>query len=407
MLIFLKGLGASATQLGVAVALLPLSQALQVLGARALPRFGYRGLMLRGWTLRTILVGLMAILACTVPWLGNTTAIWATLTLLGGFAMLRGFASCAWMPWISQLVPEGVRGNYLAWASAVIQITLIGCSVAYAACLAQVPGSLGAGIIFAWACLMGFVATATMRRIPDAPVAAEGGAESVPWRTMLRLPAFAKLLRFNTLAFIAMAALGVLWVPVLRDLHHQDDAMIALLPLWAAVAQLAALPILGLLIDRTGSRPMLAMSLVVWVGHTLLWAGLATGYLPLDWWTLGAIQATAGIGAASFNLANQRLLMAVVPSLGRSHFFALHSVTIALGQGIAPVLWGLGLDLGSTWTINAHAVIYVLSAALLLAALAMTRRLEEPRALTNAEFLRELLVTTPRRALARLTAMID
>jgi MFS family permease len=394
MLIFLKGLGASATQLGLALALLPLTQALQILGARVLPRYGYRSLMVRGWTLRTVLVGMMAVCALLASWLGSTVTIWTTLFLLGGFAILRGYTSCAWMPWISQLVPEESRGRFLAWASALIQLTLIVCFFAYAAWLAAVPGTTGSAAIFTWACLMGFAAAAMMMRIPDAPVA--------------------KLLRFNILVFVATAALGVLWVPVLRDIHHQDDAMLAVLPVWAAVAQLAALPILGLLVDRTGSRPMLAMALAVWLAHALLWSALASGHLPLNWWTLAAIQATAGLGGAAFTLANQRLLMAIVPGQGRSHFFALHSVAFALGQGIAPVLWGAGLDASTGWhgsllgwELNAHGVLYAASAVLLLAALLMTRRLEEPRALSTAEFLRELLVRTPRQALARLAELVE
>lgn len=414
LMIFLKGQGASATVLGAALAMLPLTQALQIVGTRMLPRFGYRGLMVRGWTLRTVLVGMIAVLALAAPWLGPTLTIWSTLAMLAGFTVLRGVTSCAWMPWISQLVPEDIRGRYLAWASALIQATLVACTFGYAAVLAALPGASGSAVIFTWSCIMGFVAAFTMSRIPDAPVAAEGGVGPVPWRTMLRHPPFARLLQFNMLVFIALAALGVLWVPVMRDLHHQDDAMLALLPVWAAVAQLVALPVLGLIVDRTGSRPMLAMAVAVWAVHAVLWAALATGHLPLTWWALAAIQATAGIGGAAFSIANQRLLMAVVPGQGRSHFFALHSVAFGLGQGIAPVLWGAGLDhtagwqtsIGG-WSVNAHAALYLCAATLLFAALVLTGRLQEPRALTNAEFLRELLVRTPGRALSRLAALIE
>lgn len=410
LILFLKDLGASATMLGAALAMLPLTQALQILGARLLPRYGYRGLMVRGWTLRTVLVGLIAVVAVVAPWIGTGVAIWITLLLLTGFTILRGVTSCAWMPWISQLVPEAIRGRYLAWASAVIQMTLIACNLVYAAWLGAVPGAAGCVAIFAWACVMGFVAAWTMSRIPDAPVAAEGGVGPVPWREMLAHPPFASLLRFNILVFAALAALGVLWVPVLRDVHHQADGMIAMLPVWSSVAQLAALPILGHIVDRTGSRPMLASALAVWVLHALLWAGLASGHLALDWWTLGAIQVTAGFGGAAFTLANQRLLMAVVPGQGRSHFFALHSVAFAMGQGIAPVLWGASLDLSAGWSglgLNAHAALYVLAALMLCIGLLWAGRLQEPRALSTADFLRELLVRTPGRALARLAALVE
>lgn len=413
LIIFLKGLGAPATVLGLAIALVPLTQALQILGARLLPRFGYRGLMVRGWTMRTVLVGLLSGAALAVPWLGATAVVWLALLLLGGFTVLRGFTSCAWMPWISQLVPAEQRGRYLTWANLLIQASVTACTLAYAAVLAAIPGAPGSAIIFGWACVMGFVAAFTMSRIPDAPVEAEGAVGAVPWREMLRHPPFTALLRFNVVVFVALAALGVLWVPVLRDIHHRDDGMIATLPVWAAAAQLVALPLLGMIIDRSGSRPILATAVAIYVVHALLWAALAAGELPLAWWVLGLIQASAGFGGAAFTLANQRLLMEVVPGQGRSHFFALHSVVFALGQGIAPVLWGAALDACAGWSaqpagiaLNAHALLYLAAAALLLLALARTRTLMEPRALDTAEFLRELLVRTPGRALARMAAFV-
>lgn len=406
ILLLLKDLGASGTVIGIALALMPLTQALQLVGARLLPRWGHRGMMVRGWTLRTVLVGLIALVALAVPWTGPGLAMWLVLVLLAGWTVLRGITSCAWMPWISQLVPEAVRGRYLAWATALIQLTLIVCNLAYAAWLGQVPGALGCAAIFAWACATGFAAAWAMSRIPDAPVEADPVGGPVPWRDMLAYRPFARLLRLTIVAHLGFAALAVLWIPVLRDLHGCSDGFIAQLPVWASCAQLAVLPLVGPLVDRVGSRPVLAAALAVMAVHTVLWGGLAAGLLPLNWITLGAIQATAGLGIAAFSVANARLLMGVVPGQGRSHFFALHSVALALGQGLGPLAWGVLLDLappGIAW----HGWLYAAASVIILASVAMAGRLEEPRALGTAEFLRDLLVATPRRALARLAGLFD
>ena len=402
LILLLKSQGASATVLGAALALMPLTQALQLVGARWLPRFGYRGLMVRGWTARTVMVGLIAGVALAMPWLAPAAVIWTVIALLAVFTVVRGLTSCAWMPWITALVPEDGRGRYLAWAGLLIQSTLVVCNLAYAAVFELLPGPPGFVIIYIWACLTGFAAAWTMSRIPDVPVALEGGVGEVPWRVMLGHAPFIRFLGFTVLVCVALAALGVLWVPVLRDLHHQNDSIIATLPVWASVAQLALLPVLGPMVDRTGSRPMLVVALIVWVGHALLWAGLAGGQLPLTWWVLALIQVSAGAGAAAFYLASQRLLMATVPGQGRSHFFALHSLALALGQGLAPILWGLALDLSA-----AHALLYVLAGALIAASILVAVRLSEPRAVTTVEFLSDLLVRSPRRALARLTAVVE
>jgi len=409
MILLLKGQGASATVLGVALALMPFTQALQVVGARWLPRFGHRGLMVRGWTARTVMVGGIALVALAMPWLSSPAVIWSVIGLLAAFTVIRGLTSCAWMPWITALVPADGRGRFLGWSALLIQATLIGCFLTYAAILAALPGPTGFSIIYAWACLTGFAAAWVMNRIPDVPVEAEQGVGPVPWAQMLAYAPFTRLLVFTVLVYVALAALGVLWVPVLRDVHHQADGFIAILPVWTSVAQLCLLPILGPLVDRTGSRPMMAVALATWVIHAGLWAALASGHLPLNWWVLGVILGTAGAGGAAFLLASQRLLMATVPRQGRSHFFALHSMALALGQGVAPVLWGLSLDRAAGWHgagLNAHGALYVISGVLLAGSIVLCLRLSEERALTTGEFLSELL-KTPQRALARLAALVE
>jgi len=405
LILLLKSQGASATVLGVALALMPLTQSLQLLGARWLPRFGYRRMMVRGWTARTVMVGIIALVALFAERLGSSLVIWGVIALIGGFTVLRGLTSCAWLPWISQLVPEEERGRYLAWSGGLIQATIILCNLAYAAVFELIPGASGFALVYGWACLTGFMAAYSMSRIPDAPTEAEGGIGPVPWREMLAHAPFARFLVFTVLVYGALAGLGVLWVPVMRDVLHQGNGFIATLPVWASVAHLLMMPLLGAMIDRTGSRPIIACALSVWVIHALLWAALADGLLPLSWWVLVAIQGTAGCGGAAFHLASQRLLMATVPGQGRSHFFALHSVALAIGQGGTPVLWGLALDGGiHLWPDSglAHALLYALAGILIALAVPLSLRLTETRAMSAREFLADLLVRTPARALARL-----
>ncbi|MCS6970677.1 MAG: MFS transporter [Planctomycetota bacterium] len=404
-ILLLKAQGASATVLGVALALMPLTQALQPLGARWLPRWGYRRTMTAGWRTRTYAVAAIALIAAGAPWLGAAWVVGLTLAALLVFTVIRGFTSCAWLPWITALVPSEVRGRYLAWASLVVQALTVLCGLGYAAVLAVLPGHLGFAVIFAWATAMGFAAAHALERIPDAAVEPEPPAGGVPWRAMLAHPPFARVLAFVLLTNLALAALGVLWVPTLRDVHQQSDSALALIPIWAALAQIAALPLIGPLVDRTGSKPVLAIAMLVWAAHAGLWSALAAGWLPLAWWSLALIQGTAGFAAAAHGVAGQSLLMASVPGQGRSHFFALHSLALAAGSGIAPVLWGLALDVTHGWQgpggLNAHALWYAISAGLCGIGWALTPWLIEPHARSVAETMRALW-SAPRRALARL-----
>jgi len=121
------------------------------------------------------------------------------------------------------------------------------------------------------------------------------------------------------------------------------------------------------------------------------------------------IQSTSAVGTSLFNLANTRLVMAAVPSMGRSHFFALFTVVTSLVSGIFPIFWGIMLDaLGgwsaswSRWEWNQYSVLYAALVVIMLVALVLRNRLSESRAMTTDAFLRELLVKTPSRAISRL-----
>ena len=168
---------------------------------------------------------------------------------------------------------------------------------------------------------------------------------------------------------------------------------------------------LGHVVDRVGSKPVLALANVTLAAHLLSWALLAGRLMPLRWWSILVIQGTAGLGLAALNLANQRLAMSIVPAMGRSHFFALFSVVNGLTLGVFPVLWGIASDSlagwhagGAWWEWNHFSLLYLVLTAVAVAGQAFQARLTEPRAMTTEQFFRELFVETPARAITRLIA---
>jgi MFS family permease len=111
-----------------------------------------------------------------------------------------------------------------------------------------------------------------------------------------------------------------------------------------------------------------------------------------------------GLFAALTNMANTRLAMAVIPAMGRSHFFAIYSVVLNVTLGLAPILWGLMIDalspvsvlwLGLEW--NRYSIFFMGVAAAFLVTLGLARRLDEPAAARMDELLREMLVQSPQR----------
>jgi MFS family permease len=111
-----------------------------------------------------------------------------------------------------------------------------------------------------------------------------------------------------------------------------------------------------------------------------------------------------GLLAALVQMSTIRLAMAVIPVMGRNHFFALYSVIGNVALGLAPIGWGLLIDavgarspawLGLLW--NRYTVFFAAASLAFLCALVCARRLDEPEAAGLEELLREILIQSPQR----------
>jgi MFS family permease len=153
---------------------------------------------------------------------------------------------------------------------------------------------------------------------------------------------------------------------------------------------------------------VVTFALVVWVLVAAVWAAIAGNVLHATIVLVLALQFFMGLCGALISMSNVRLAMAIVPAMGRNHFFALYSVIGSLTLGIGPILWGLGIDaIGARHSSSAHftwnrfSTFFVAVAFVFLIAIVFARRLDEPRAKSMDALLRDLFVHTPQRVWAR------
>ena len=167
---------------------------------------------------------------------------------------------------------------------------------------------------------------------------------------------------------------------------------------------LSSLWFLGPALDRLGSRPVLGFCFALWLIVLTGWILIAGGVLHGKLWLLAAIQFSMGLLAALVQMANTRLAMAVIPIMGRNHFFAIYSVVLNVTLGLAPVMWGLVIDAvgnrapiwgGLSW--NRFTIFFAAAAGVYVVGLLLIQRLHEPRAASMEELLREVLVQSPQR----------
>jgi MFS family permease len=356
MVLYAKSLGASATVLGILAGMMPLLVITQLPAAKFVDRVGYRRFVLGGWTTRVVVIFLLAAVPLTGGFLDHTTQLVLLLALLFAFNVFRGVASCAWLPWITELIPA-----------------------------ASLPA---------------------LKRIPDVPTHPEkdGTKGAVPWLELAAHPPFRKLLHVNCAWSLAYGGLTTFVVKYLKDGAGLRADLILCFMSVSFIGGMASPWLAGVRLDRLGSRPMLGFTMVLGFLIGVGWMLAAGGLIAPGWGFALPLMTLLGLVNALFSAANNRLAMQIVPKLGRNHFFALFMVVWQITLGLSPVLWGLLLDaigpreattIGFGW--NRYSIYFGLVAAAFVWAFALCRRLEEPRAAEVQALVRELLVDEPRR----------
>jgi len=84
----------------------------------------------------------MALVPLTSIFLKPESRLALMLMLLFCFNLSRGISSCAWLPWITALVPSALRGKYLARDAAVQNLASFITFLLAGACLAGNPGDM-------------------------------------------------------------------------------------------------------------------------------------------------------------------------------------------------------------------------------------------------------------------------
>jgi MFS family permease len=411
MVLYAKSLGASATVLGIIVGMMPLLVVFQIPAAHYVSRVGYRRFVYAGWGIRVLFIFAMAMVPLTSTFLSPSTQVALILMLLFGFNLSRGISSAGWLPWMTALVPGEVRGRYLSRDAAYISVASFVVFLLSAFWLGAEPKPWRFAVLFAFSGLMGSTSLVFLKRIPDVEVPPERRVSNVPvpWLEMLAFPPFRKLLKTVAAWSFAYGGMTAFTVAFLKVQVGMPDRTILLVNALFFVGGLSSLWFLGSRLDHFGSKPVLTFSMFLWVLIVAGWGLMAGRTLPSNVSLILALQFLMGLFAALVNMSNTRLVMAVVPVMGRDHFFALFSVLSNVVLGLSPVFWGLLIDaVGSMdkpkawleW--NRYSVFFAGVVAALFVTIYFVRRLEEPRAASLEHLLREILIQSPQRVFLRL-----
>ncbi|MBL6765594.1 MAG: hypothetical protein ISQ14_11620 [Verrucomicrobiae bacterium] len=410
MILYAKSLDATATILGIIAGMMPLLVILQIPAARHVPRFGYKRFVYSGWGIRTLIVLGIALVPLLGVWLGRTSQLGLLLLGLFGYNFSRGISSCAWLPWITAIVPESHRGRYLAGDAAWTNLGNFAIVLGAALWLGADPGPFHFAIMIGFAAVTGGCSLIFLKRIPEveAPEEMVRSGQPVPWRAIVRHPPFRQMLRFGVGWAVTSGGLGTFTVAWLKTQTDMTENAILAVTSVTFLGGLSSLVLMSRRLDRFGSKPALALALFLWLGIGCCWSLLALERLDPGMGVLVPLHFVMGLAAALVGMAVMRQVMGAIPQMGRSHFFAIYSVVTNVTLGLAPVFWGVLIDVlrrtqwaQTHWGVGHYAIYFTAVEALLLLNLVQCASLHEPAAIPMNRLLRDIVIDSPQRLWVR------
>jgi MFS family permease len=406
MILYARSLDASATVLGIIAGMMPLLVVFQIPAANHINRIGYRRFVLAGWTTRVMFIFGIALVPLTSEFLDAGNRLALLLALLFCFNLSRGISSCAWLPWITLLVPAELRGRYLARDAAVQNLASFIAFLIAALTLAGATHAWQFALLFAFSGMMGAISLVFLKRIPDVPIpeTVRTSPEPVPWLAMTRYAPFRKLLHTLIAWSVVYGGINAFTVAFLKARSGLSEGQILLISSVAFIGGVSSLWSLGSRFDRVGSKPVLGAACIGWLLVLAGWGAMAGGILQPKLGLILGLQFVMGLLAAAVSMANNKLAMSIAPAMGRNHFFAIFSVISNVTLGLSPIAWGLLIDaigsrapvlLGVEWN---RFTLFFAGAAIAAAVMwGIVHRLEEPKAASMEALLREILIQSPQR----------
>jgi hypothetical protein len=230
MVLYTKSLGASATILGIVAGMMPLLVIFQIPAASHINRIGCKRFVLGGWSTRVVFIFAVALVPLTGAFLDAKNQLALMLVLLFCYNLSRGISSCAWLPWITALVPPALRGKYLLRDAAMANLGSFVTILVAAGLLSGQTQPWQFSANFAFSAVTGATSLIFLKRIPDvpAPETVRVSQTPVPWLAMLRHPPFKKLLRTVVAWSVAYGGMTAFTVAFLRTETGMSEGKILL-----------------------------------------------------------------------------------------------------------------------------------------------------------------------------------
>ncbi len=354
MILLARSWGASNLYIGSLSALLWLMMSTQLYMAPRVEYIGFRKLLLAGWTGRTVFLAIVALLPFASGWLtgrlpgrGHMILLVIVFVCMFAYNFLRGIATTSYMPWLRTLIDPEWRGRYFSLEHSVANISA---AVTFLFCgwvLGGEPTDTEFGMIFIVSVLAAMVSIVFLARV-DSPPPLTGRPQIEPLRIWVvrvwRVPVFRSIIRTSVVYYLSISAWMTFTVIFLRDQLGVSERTIMLMNGANMTGIVLSAWYWGMLADRFGSRPVMALATRLLLLMLFCWLLLTLGLLPVDPWLLTVCFCLYGVGYIGYHVSNLRLTLNQAPREFPVLALSLFMVCYSLSCAVAPVVWGFVLD---------------------------------------------------------------
>jgi MFS family permease len=280
-------------------------------------------------------------------------SIWAFLLLLSISTSLHAMGTNAWIAWISDMVPDRVRGRFFSWRSRYFMIG--GLLVGYilgALVDSFDPKTVGLierfvrigdkgffsaehldyafVFVFVVAAIFGFLGLTFLKRQPERPGKIEVDSTVSMLTQPMRDRNFRRFLLYSLWWMFALGIGSPFWQPFMIQKLHMSLVNIQVYGTISAIASIMALQPWGMIIDRFGNKAAMRIAIILGGINPLVWL-----FVNMDnTWILYLEAVTSGIMWSGTNIVAMNFVLAIAPNNRRQ----LYSGILGAFSGTAMIV---------------------------------------------------------------------
>jgi MFS family permease len=341
--LFLSALGASNSEIGFVLSLLPFFGIVALFIAPQVARFGYKRTFLISFNIRNMVTAGLLLVPTVLARYGEDAAFAYVAAIVMGFALCRAIGETGFIPWAQEFIPNSIRGTHTAINDMVTRITGLLAIALAGFVLGLSDGLEPFMILFAIAVAFEVIAAWSAAHLPGGGPA-EGSTTS--YRHLLhsiRDKNFS--LYLTALGFVIVAGAPLAFLPLfMQNQIGLSDSAVVWLQMGTIIGGFVATYFLGWASDRYGSKPIMLTGLYV------------KALLPLGWllmprnseWSLPVALIIAviwGIFEIAWAIGSGRLLyVKVVPYEKKTEYMAVFYAAVGIIGGLSQIASGWLLD---------------------------------------------------------------